>query len=308
MQPTPSDQPRRAAQVGRDFMATLRRTNARFTRRAEFLAGQAVHNLIGGMRLRHQIKGSAKRRGESGKTRCGSELLKVSPANRRRLRSVAGGRQKVSSGNSWFVVVRYVSATPLRPRHPEQSEPAGRAYRRRSRSGFACAHRTRVAMPTPNKMSGKRPCHGVRRGGLPEHRRVLGQEARHLHDHGWNTCHPRLRLLNQRQARHCTARSMPSSRNTSRRYLQLGLARNNRITSGLGSRDDPPMGGAEHFAQTIPRDPCALPNHRPSRSLTPRFPAQGRWRLKSWWRRKAGRVQPQSGNGALALSNVVWRP
>ena len=36
--------------------------------------------------------------------------------------------------------------------------------------------------------------------GLPEYRRMLGQEARHLHDHGRHL-HPRLRLL-QRQDRH----------------------------------------------------------------------------------------------------------
>ena len=36
----------------------------------------------------------------------------------------------------------------------------------------------------PQHRQGKRPRHRVRGGGLPEHRRVLGQEARHLHDHG----------------------------------------------------------------------------------------------------------------------------
>ena len=52
----------------------------------------------------------------------------------------------------------------------------------------------------------ERPAHGVRGGRLPQHRRVLGAEARHLHDPGRHL-HARLRVL-QRQDRDAgTARS-----------------------------------------------------------------------------------------------------
>ena len=118
------------------------------------------------------------------------------------------------------VVLDTISATPLRPRHPEKvnrpdalSPPKPDWIRVRApNSARLCRH--------PQDRQGKRPRHGVRGGRLPEYRRVLGQEARHLHDHGRHL-HPRLRLL-QRQDRHarrarrrragaCRARRPPSS-------------------------------------------------------------------------------------------------
>ncbi len=55
--------------------------------------------------------------------------------------------------------------------------------------------------------------YGVRGGRLPQYRRVLGKEARDLHDHGRHL-HARLRLL-QRQDRLARSRSMPPSRSMS---------------------------------------------------------------------------------------------
>ncbi len=45
-----------------------------------------------------------------------------------------------------------------------------------------------------------RPCHRLRGSRLSQHRRMLGKEARHLHDHG-RDLHPRLRLLQRRDRR-----------------------------------------------------------------------------------------------------------
>ena len=70
-----------------------------------------------------------------------------------------------------------------------------------SRTGSASRRRPRAATRTPARSCKReRPRHRVRGGRLPQHRRVLGQEARHLHDHGRHL-HARLRVL-QRQDRH----------------------------------------------------------------------------------------------------------
>ena len=75
----------------------------------------------------------------------------------------------------------------------------GSASRRRSRSGYAGDARDRALA---------QPRHRLRGSRLPEHRRVLGQEARDLHDHG-RDLHPRLRFLQCRH-RHARTRSTPT--------------------------------------------------------------------------------------------------
>ena len=52
--------------------------------------------------------------------------------------------------------------------------------------------------------------HGVRGGALPQHRRMLGAQGRHVHDPG-RRLHPELRLL-RRRPRHADGRSTRSSR------------------------------------------------------------------------------------------------
>ena len=60
------------------------------------------------------------------------------------------------------------------------------------------------------------PRHRLRGGRLPEHRRVLGQEARHLHDHGRHL-HARLRLLQRRHRHAGRARSERAGQRRPRR-------------------------------------------------------------------------------------------
>ena len=194
------------------------------------------------------------------------------------------------------VVVDTVSATPLRPRHPEKvnrpdalvAAEAGLDPGARAEHARLCRH--------PQDRQGKRPRHGVRGGGLPEHRRVLGQEARHLHDHGRHL-HPRLRLL-QRQDRH--ARRARCAGAGARRGSHL-QARARPYRHHLGGSRRPRRWRRRTFRANHPRDPRALPGHD-HRDPDAGFPAQGR-RARSRGGGKARRVQPQSGNGAVALSH-----
>ncbi len=129
----------------------------------------------------------------------------------------------------------------------------------------------------PGDRAGERPAYRLRRGGLPQYRRVLGEEARDLHDHGGHL-HARLRLL-QRQDR--TAGPARSGRSPPCR---------------AGDRETraPPRGGdlgrsrrsrrrrRRPFRRRDPRDPRALPGHD-HRGAHARFPAQGAARSKRWW-------------------------
>ena len=140
-----------------------------------------------------------------------------------------------------------------RPRSPEQRH-AGRAIpkRRTGRISQCCASRTGSASRRPARRNGaetqaivreNRPRHGVRGGRLPQYRRVLGEEARHLHDHGRHL-HARLRLL-QRQDRHARrARPATSPSNRRSRRQSSGLAH---VVITSVDRDDLDDGGARAF-------------------------------------------------------------
>ena len=95
------------------------------------------------------------------------------------------------------VVIDNCSAQPRRAirkrRTGRISRPAQARLDSRQGAGFA-----RLRRDAADRAS-QRLAHGLRGGRLPEHRRVLGEEARHLHDHG-RYLHARLRLL-QRQDR-----------------------------------------------------------------------------------------------------------
>ena len=143
-----------------------------------------------------------------------------------------------------------------------------------------------------------RPHHGVRGGGLPEHRRVLEEEARDLDDHGRHL-HAGLRLL-QRQDRQAAARSIRTSRsNVAEAVGKLGL---DHVVVTSVDRDDLADGGAGQFAEG---DRGAARARRPATTieiLTPDFlrkPRRGRDRR----RRAARRLQPQSRDRAAALSD-----
>ena len=153
----------------------------------------------------------------------------------------------------------------------------------------------------PCNRARQRAAHRLRGGRLPEHRRVLEQEARHLHDHGRHL-HARLRLL-QRQtglpgpldADRAGAASPTRSRSSGSTHVV--------ITSV--DRDDLADGGAAHFAQVIRAIRAAMPGDH-HRSADARLPAQGR-RARGRGRRQARRLQPQSGNRAAALSDASGR-
>ena len=74
----------------------------------------------------------------------------------------------------------------------------------------------------PEDREGEQARHGLRGGRLPEYRRVLGEEARHLHDHGRHL-HAGLRLL-QREDRRAAARSIcDEPRKVAEAVAKLGL-------------------------------------------------------------------------------------
>ena len=199
------------------------------------------------------------------------------------------------------VVIDTVSDKPLRPRHPEKAHRPDALSPPKPDWIRVRAPNTRGYAETAQHRARQRPRHGVRGGRLPEHRRVLGQEARHLHDHGRHL-HARLRLL-QRQDRHARRARRRPSRSTSREAVaKLGLAH---VVITSVDRDDLADGGAEHFAADDPRHPRALPGDD-DRDPDAGFPAQGR-RARSRRRGEARRVQPQSRNRAVALSDGAAR-
>ena len=158
-----------------------------------------------------------------------------------------------------------------RPRHPEKANrPDTPVLRKpdwiRVRAPATSPHTRRRAHPAR-----ARAAHGVRGGGLPQHRRVLEQAPRHHDDHGRHL-HAGLRLL-QRARPACPARSMPPSPPTwPTAVAKLGLAH---VVITSVDRDDLADGGAAHFAADHPRHPArhARDHHR---GADPRLPAQGR--------------------------------
>ena len=187
--------------------------------------------------------------------------------------------------------------TAGKPRHPEKAHrpdppccasPTGSASRRRSRTGYAETHAHRAR---------ERPAHRLRGGRLPQHRRVLGEEARHLHDHGRHL-HARLRLL-QRQDR--AAGRARSERARACRARRSRSSASRMSSSPRSTATISPTAAREHFARDHPRHPRALPDDH-HRGADAGFPAQGR-RGRDGGRGAARRVQPQSRDGAVALSD-----
>ena len=114
------------------------------------------------------------------------------------------------------------------------------------------------------------PRHGVRGGGLPEYRRVLGQAPRHLHADGRHL-HAGLRLL-QCAHRESPARSMPSEPSrVAQAVAALGLAH---VVVTSVDRDDLDDGGAAHFAATVRAIRAARPDDQ-HRSADAGLSAQG---------------------------------
>ena len=192
---------------------------------------------------------------------------------------------------------RYRLRQPGTPASPRKGEPAGCAVA--AEAGLdpgARAEHPRLRRHPKNRQ-GKRPRHGVRGSRLPEYRRVLGQEARHLHDHGGHL-HPRLRVL-QRQDRHARRARRRRAGTCRGGHLQ---ARAQPCRGHLGRSRRSGRRRRRAFRANHPRDPRALPGHD-HRNPHARLPAQGR-RAGGGRRGQARRVQPQSGNRAVALSDA----
>ena len=111
--------------------------------------------------------------------------------------------------------------------------------------------------------------YGLRRGGVPQHRRMLDQEARHGDDPG-RRLHARLRLL-QRQDRHAARRSMRHEpAHVAEAAAKLGLEH---IVITSVDRDDLPDGGAGQFVKVIAALRAATPADD-DRDPHSRFPGQ----------------------------------
>ena len=171
-----------------------------------------------------------------------------------------------------MVVVLDTVSGPARPRHPEKAhrpDAAGAAQARLDpRQGAGLGRLWRDAAHRAREQS----AHGVRGGGLPEYRRVLGEEARHLHDHGRHL-HAGLRLL-QRQDR--AARAARSARAGTRRRGGRE-ARPRACRRHLGRPRRSRRRRRRAFRPGDPRHPRALPGDH-DRGADAGFPAQGRRR------------------------------
>ena len=127
-----------------------------------------------------------------------------------RCRGFVSNARDTSPGAAMTVVLD----TATRPRHPEKAHRPDTPVRKKPdwirvkapvSKGYAADARHRARA---------RPAHGLRGGRLPQYRRVLGEEARDLHDHGRHL-HARLRVL-QRQDR-AAGRARPRRARAGRR-------------------------------------------------------------------------------------------
>ena len=139
------------------------------------------------------------------------------------------------------------------------------------------------------------PPHRLRRGELPQHRRVLAPRHRDVHDPRQHL-HALVRLL-QRHARHAARRPTSRSRSRSR-------ARSTRWSSATSSSRRSIAMTCRTSARrtsraTIARDARANPA-LPARGPDPRFPGR-RGRAAHRPRRPARRAQPQHRDGAAPL-------
>ena len=179
-------------------------------------------------------------------------------------------------GLSMVVVHDTVRGRAIRKRRIGRTASAAQA-RLDPRQGAGVARLCR----DPGDRARERAGHRLRGGRLPEYRRVLGEEARHLHDHGRHL-HARLRLLQCQDRAAGRARSRPSPSMSREAIAKLGLSH---VVITSVDRDDLADGGARAFRASHPRDPRALPDDH-DRSADAGFPAQGR-RAANWWSRRS---------------------
>ena len=145
------------------------------------------------------------------------------------------------------VVIDTLLGKPGAPRHPEKAHRPDQPSLRKPDWIRVKAPVSPGYVETRAHRARQRPAHGVRGGRLPQYRRVLGEEARHLHDHGRHL-HAGLRLL-QRQDR--AARRARSRR---ARPCRRGHGKTRAIRTSSSPRSIATIfadGGAAHFAAVI---------------------------------------------------------
>ena len=146
----------------------------------------------------------------------------------------------------------------------------------------------------------QRPAHGLRGSRLPQYRRVLGEEARDLHDHGRHL-HARLCLL-QRQTGLPAPLDPAEPAHVAEATAKLGLAH---VVVTSVDRDDLDDGGAAHFARSSGRSARAA-RDTTIEVLTPDFLRKD-GAVETRGRGAARRVQPQSRNRAVEISRPCGR-
>ncbi len=135
----------------------------------------------------------------------------------------------------------------LRPRHPEKAHRPDTPLLRKPDWIRVKAPGSPGYLATQRHRAREQPGHRLRGGGLSQYRRMLGEEARHLHDHGRHL-HPGLRLLqcedrlagSARTARAGKCCAMPSP------AWAWPMSSSPRSTATILAD-----GGAEHFAEVI---------------------------------------------------------
>ena len=187
--------------------------------------------------------------------------------------------------------------TVSKARHPEKAHRPDNDIQRKPDWIRVKAPVSQGICRHPRDRARQQAAHGVRGGGLSEHRGVLDQAPRHHDDHGRHL-HPGLRLL-QREDRSARRRWMPKNRPMSpARCKTLGLTH---VVITSVDRDDLADGGAQHFADVIHAMHARKPRHLGG-SADAGLPAQGR-RHRDGDGGPARSLQSQSGNRAAALSD-----
>ncbi len=190
-------------------------------------------------------------------------------------------------------------STP-RPRHPEKAHRPDSASPR-SPTGSASRRRCRRAISRPTSIVRANGLHTVcEEAGCPN----IGE--------CWEKKHATFMIMGDTCTRACAfcnvktglpgALDPDEPAHVGEATAKLGLAH---IVVTSVDRDDLADGGAQHFAETIRAIRARCP-HDHHRGADARFPAQGR-RARNRGRGQARRVQPQSGNRAVALSHACGR-
>ena len=196
------------------------------------------------------------------------------------------------------VVIETIAAR--RPRHPEKAHRPDQPVLPKPDWIRVKAPVSPGYVETQRIVRDERPAHGLRGSRLPQYRRVLGEKARHLHDHGRHL-HAGLRVL-QRQDRAAGRARCRRARARRRRDGQArACARRRDVRRSRRSR----RRRGRALRRGDRRDPRALPEHH-DRSADAGFFAQGR-RGRNRGRGAARYLQSQSRNRAVEIPDGAPR-